>query len=118
MFLGWLAACFLVVGLINFYLRRFGLPKRKTPGGGDSRSTGYGSGPLSGGSGTSIGGLLHRGAFSRGTESAGGGGSGESVHWINSILSWMHQTQNRVPDFVDSWLTSLTTEAEHQNVIT
>lgn len=114
LFLGWLVVCFLVVGLVNFYLRRFGLPRRKTPGGGDSKSIGYGSIPLSGGSGASIGGLLHGAAFSRGTGSAGGG---ESVRWINSILSWMYQTQNRVPDFVDSWLTSLTTVAEHQNVI-
>jgi len=115
-FLGWLALCFLVVGAINLYLRHFGLPKGRgqagrVGGSSDYRTTtgGYGSVTFSG-LGAKIGGSPFSG-------SAVGGG-GETGHWINCILSWIYQTQNRVPDFVESWLNALTTEAEKQSVIT
>lgn len=111
-FLGWLALCFLVVGAINLYLRHFGLPKGRGQagrvGGGDFKTTGYGSVTFSG-FGATMGGSPFSG-------SAVGGG--ETGHWINSILSWIYQTQNRVPDFVESWLNALTTEAEKQSVNT
>lgn len=112
LFLAWLAVCLLAAGSINLYLRRFGLPRRrrKTAGSGESGSTGYGSIGYS-----EPGGLLQQlqgVAFSRGAAGPAGATAGEAGQWVNGVISWIHQTQESLPDFVNSWLAALTAEAE------
>jgi hypothetical protein len=112
LFLAWLAVSFLVVAVINLYLRHFGLPRRQ----GSSGSTAIGKvssispelsyfSALSTGLGHAVSGVGH--------------GHGETARWINSILTWIHQrapgSGHRI-ELLDVWLKSLTEQAEIQSV--
>ncbi len=86
LFLGWLAAAFIVVGLINIYLRF-----RLKPAGS---------------------GLVGRG----GPEGVRAPGAGESCQWVNSLLSWLYLHYEHTPEFVDCWLKALNDQARKQTV--
>jgi len=97
LFLAWLAVSFIVVTLINIYLRYFGLPRRIVSS--DGRVLSSGTSPL--------------------TSSTIPTHQGESAQWINNILTWISQqgpgTRQR-SEVIDAWLKSLTEEAQHYSV--
>lgn len=82
--------------------------------GNESGSTGYGSIGFSESGGLLL--QLQGAAFSRGTAGPAGA-TGEAGQWVNAAISWIHQTHDRIPEFVNSWLAALTAEAEQQTVI-
>jgi hypothetical protein len=91
LFLGWIIGAFLVVGLLNLYLRFFGLPK-------------YRSNALTPGDGKSLLGGL------------GLAGAAESCQWVNSAISWLLGHYHQRPFFVDCWLKALTEQTQKQRV--
>ena len=104
LFLAWLSVSFIVVAVINFYLRRFGLPRRLV-----SSST------------VADGRVLSSGYFS-GTPALATTNpthQGESAKWINNIMTWIYQqapsTVHR-KELLGSWLKALTQQAEHHSV--
>lgn len=100
LFLGWVGAAFLVVGLVNLYLRFFGVPKvlqRRRGldgGGGDGRSVdGQGS-----------------------VGNAGGVRGGETAQWINTVVGWLCENCDRKQALVELWAKALTEEARKYTV--
>lgn len=109
LFLAWLAVSFLVVAVINLYLRRFGLPRGQAT----SASTVFGKVSST----SSV--LSHYSTLSTGIGLASSTGHGESAHWINSIVTWIYQrasSSGHRAELLDTWLKSLTEQAEHQSV--
>ena len=94
LFLGWLLAAFIVVGLINIYLRFFG--RLKPAGSGVTGGT-WGA---------------------PGVAVVGAPGAGESCQWVNSLLSWLYLHYEHTPEFVDCWLKALNEQARKQTVST
>lgn len=95
LFLGWLLVAFAVVGLVNLYLRFFGLPKAfQRRRGLDWRSV---DGP---------GSLANSGAL-RG---------GETVQWINSAVAWIYENYPKRPEFIETWMKALSEEAKKYTV--
>jgi len=100
--LGWIALAFLVIGLVNVYLRIFGRPKclRRSVGG-----------PLEGGAGSNSyfsGKLWNSKYFSR--------DGGESTVWVNAVLSWVLQNSACRPQVIGVWLAGAAAEANKHTV--
>lgn len=95
LFLGWVLVAFVVVGLVNLYLRFFGLPKTfQRRRGLDWRSS---DGP---------GSVANNGSIR----------SGEPVQWINAAVGWIYENYPKRPEFIETWLKALSAEAKKYTV--
>jgi len=98
LFLGWVVLAFVVVGLVNVYLKFFGLPtflRHRIRGRNGEVSS------------TSGGMVANTACLQRG---------GESVEWINLVLGWLHENHVRRPGIVDVWLKAAELEANKHTV--
>ena len=98
LFLGWILVAFVVVGVVNLYLRFFGVPK----GRGQSIQDGGPAGARAGGS--------HGGSAS---VAAGGG---ETCQWLNAAVSWIYLHYDQTPELVDCWIRALNEQARKHTV--
>ena len=98
LFLGWILVAFVVVGVVNLYLRFFGVPK----GRGASIQNAGPAGARAGGS--------------HGSSASVAPGGGETCQWLNAAVSWIYLHYDQTPELVDCWIRALNEQARKHTV--